>query len=75
MKDYRTERTKEILNQIRDRIEERGYKHEHVAKQIGLNKRQFSDLLCGRKILTADYLLGLVEFLELEIGNEKRREL
>ena len=73
MKDYRTERTKEILNQIRESIKKRGYKKKFVAEKVGLNERQFCDLFTGRRMMSADEMLRIMDFLEIE--REKRQEL
>lgn len=72
MKDLRTERINAVIKVIRNRIQERGLKQLFVAEQIGMNRRQFNDLLCGRKLMTADTLLQLVEVLQIDLKEIKR---
>lgn len=45
-----------ILQNIRDLIDEKGIKHNKVANDLGLSKSNFSAMLCGKKILRAEYL-------------------
>ena len=72
MYDLRTERIKAVIKVIRNKIKEKGLKQYFVGEQIGMNRRQFNDLLCGKKLMTADVFLQLIEILQIDFKDIKR---
>lgn len=45
-----------ILGNIRNAIRDSGLKQRAVAERCGLTEMQFSDLLCGRRVLRAEFI-------------------
>lgn len=54
-----------LKEQVEKRISAMGYKKEHVAKQIGLDKVRFSQTLSGTRKLQPDEKSALLRFLGL----------
>lgn len=46
-------------------IKEKGYKQCAVAKKAGFTQRNFNDMLCGRKVIRADYIIPICEALNV----------
>lgn len=53
----------EIIKNIKELISKRGYKQKAVAEAIGLNERQFSDMLNGRMRIPPETISKLCVFL------------
>lgn len=43
-----------VANNMRFIVEAKGFKHSAVAERAGYSRQQFSDMLNGRKLITAD---------------------
>lgn len=56
---------KEFKEKVERRIANLGYKKEFIAKQIGLNKVQFSQTLSGVRNITSDEKSALCRILGL----------
>lgn len=56
---------KEFKEKVERRIANLGYKKEFIAKQIGLNKVQFSQTLSGVRQLSSDEKAALCRMLGL----------
>lgn len=65
------ENTKQILK-------ERGLKQCAFAERIGYNSRAFSNMLCGRRVITADDVLIIARELDVDpnflFGIHKEKE-
>lgn len=53
-----------IQDNIRRIIEEKGVTHKRVAEQLGMNRQQFSDMLCGRRVIRAEIVPQIAHILE-----------
>lgn len=47
----------------------KGLQQKYIAKKAGFTEQQFSDMLNGRKVIRADYLLAISEALGVEIDD------
>lgn len=54
----------EGINKI---MEENGYIQRIIAQKSGFTEQQFSDMLCGRKVIRADYLVPIAKAMRVTI--------
>lgn len=54
------------LQNIKNIIEQRGYKKKVIAEKMGYKENQFSDLLNGRRIVRLDDIIKLCDLLEVQ---------
>lgn len=54
-------------------IQNKGLKQKCVAEKAGYNPKKFSDMLNGRKIITADDVLPIAEALEVTANDLLKR--
>lgn len=43
-----------VASNMRSIVEAKGFKHSAIAERAGYSRQQFSDMLNGRKLITAD---------------------
>lgn len=48
-------------------IHENGFIQKVIAEKAGFTDQQFSDMLCGRKIIRADYLVPIAKAMRVTI--------
>ena len=48
-------------------INERGYVQRTIAMKSGFSEQQFSDMICGRKVIRADYLIPIARAMHVSI--------
>lgn len=48
-------------------MKENGYVQKIVAEKSGFSEQQFSDMLCGRKIIRADFLVPIAKAMRVNI--------
>lgn len=48
-------------------IQDRGYIQKVIAEKAGFTDQQFSDMLCGRKVIRADYLIPIAKAMRVSI--------
>lgn len=56
----------ETLQNIKNIIEQKGYKKKVIAEKMGYKENQFSDLLNGRRLVRLDDIIKLCELLEVQ---------
>lgn len=56
----------ETLINIKNIIEQRGYKKKAIAEKMGYKENQFSDLLNGRRTVKLDDIIQLCGILDVE---------
>ena len=56
----------ETLRNIKNIIEQRGYKKKAIAEKMGYKETQFSDLLNGRRTVKLDDIIQLCDILDVE---------
>ncbi len=54
-------------------IQSKGLKQKRVAEKAGYNPKKFSDMLNGRKLITADDVLPIAEALEVSANDLLKR--
>lgn len=54
-----------IIDNIKSIIADKGYKQCAIAKKAGMTPRELNDLLYGRKIFRADYVIPLCKALDV----------
>lgn len=52
-----------IQNNIRKLLNEKGITHKWMAEQLKMNKCQFSDMLCGRRVIRAEIVPQIANIL------------
>lgn len=62
-KDY-----KKIVDNIKNIIESKGLKQGSVAKKAGFTDQQFSNILCYRKLLRAEYIPSIAHGLGVDVN-------
>lgn len=60
---------KEILNNIRNIIFQKGMKHCVVAEKAGFTRQELSNILNGHKLLRVEYIPKLAESIGVEISD------
>ena len=48
-------------------IKEHGLIQRNIAAKAGFTEQQFSDMLCGRKVIRADYLVPIAQAMRVSI--------
>lgn len=48
-------------------IRENGYIQKAIAEKSGFTDQQFSDMICGRKVIRADYLVPIAKAMRVSI--------
>lgn len=69
----------EITGRIKHIIREKGLKQIFVAEKAGLDSKQFSDILNGRRALRVEYLNPIADALGVDVrtlirGGEKNHD-
>ncbi len=57
-----------LIQNIRIVLKESGIKHKVVAERAGLTPQMFSDMLNGRKIITAEHVLEIAKALNVDVN-------
>lgn len=68
----------DVINNIKDIIEEKGLKQSFVAKKAGLTPQELSNILNDRrKLLRVEYLPGVADALGMTVDDlyRKRKEV
>lgn len=56
-----------VAKGIETLLQERGLKQRVIAKKSGFTQQQFSDMLRGRKIIRADYLVQIAQAMGVSV--------
>lgn len=56
----------EVIMNIKRLITEKGYKQGFIANKIGLSEREFSDIMCERKLLRVEHICPLAKALDVD---------
>ena len=57
-----------VANNIRRIMSENGLKQSPLAAKAGFSDSQFSAMLCGRKLILADYIPRIARALNVEVN-------
>ncbi len=60
---------KKIVENIKKIIEQKGLKQGVVAKRAGFTDQQFSNILCYRKLLRAEYIPSIAHGLGVDVND------
>lgn len=55
-----------FLSNLRSAVDASGMKHKHVAKSVGMEPQEFSNVLNGRKIVRAEDVPKFCNVLHIE---------
>lgn len=58
-----------VIKNIKLSLDESGVKHKVVAERAGLTPQAFSDILNGRKIITAEHIPVLAKALNVNVND------
>ena len=48
-------------------MKDNGYIQKVIAQKAGFTDQQFSDMLCGRKVIRADYLVPIAKAMRVSV--------
>lgn len=68
----------DLIRNIKTIINDKGMKQGVVAERAGFTPQEFSNILNGRKLLRAEYLLSIANGLDVEVNDLygiKKREV
>lgn len=63
-----------VVDNIKRIIREKGFRQKYIAQRAGFSELKFSDILNGRRVLRAEYLLPIASALDVEIGELFERD-
>lgn len=59
----------DLIRNIKTIINDKGMKQGVVAERAGFTPQEFSNILNGRKLLRAEYLLSIANGLDVEVND------